>query len=312
MNIITRYDDQDCGFQSKLETIDEWKFANILNDVPGQQARLKNDFWLGSSRDGSVWALAATPYAGGAKRDDESALNGQTFWGGIPVLLHDPPKRNESSIMEILARIWNLYQNGGRPDARELEKVAGSVEFPTYKPVAHYLPEAPEEWLKLPSVLAVGFTLSDCTSIGTDTFDEFERDSMEDAFKVLCGEREWGLLIGYTIAAREVIPFLPWLLDAPLSRRGSSEPEEREKVQGELPWELVPDQKLVSVYQTARIVGSFWSAPSPYAETSIRLQVGGLSPENAIENWERCAKALRRMKKKVVGKKRGRRRKRSA
>jgi hypothetical protein len=116
--------------------------------------------------------------------------------------------------------------------------------------------------------------------------------------RVICGPRHDGILITYTLAAREVIPLLNWDIDWPLTRRGTAAPERRGKVQGDLPWETETDQSLFSIYQHVPSMG-FWGAPSYYGKPVVRLRVGGRSQEEAISNWYQCARALRTMKQNI-------------
>ena len=256
---------------------------------------MRHDHWLGSSDRGDVWGLAVY--------DQSSPGTQRTHtWTGLaatPVtvaLLVDPPKRDPRTIALLLLQVHVETAKAGdhRP---AIERILAEAKFPDYLSVADFLPEAPKDWLPLPAELMVGFQLSEHACIGEQEFQEYRRNSLVDAIRVVCGRRHDGLLIGYNLVAREVVPLLRWNIDGPLSRRGQDKPTERTAVQGDVPWEQHADSTLLSVYQYMPIRG-FALAPPYSGKPVVRLRVGGLTPEAAIENWERCAKQLRLLRKK--------------
>lgn len=94
------------------------------------------------------------------------------------------------------------------------------------------------------------------------------------------------------------MPFLGWNVDWPLSRRGREKPRRREKEQGAAPWEREDNCTLFTVYQdTRRVEGGM--TPHCIADTALRLEVGGRTAEEAIENWHCCARLLRRVKRRL-------------
>ena len=97
--------------------------------------------------------------------------------------------------------------------------------------------------------------------MGAGTFNEYSHDCVEDVLRVVCGPRHDGILTTYTLAAHEVITLLNWDVDWPLTRRGTTAPEQREKVQGMLPWETEADQSLLSIYQHVSGAGFFGCTP---------------------------------------------------
>jgi hypothetical protein len=278
---------QNDDFLEALNQVESWDFVVAPYNLPGKDSCLKQDFWLGSSHNGKTWILSVVPF------DDYEDFNPAE--SAIAALL-DPPKQNEDTIAEILFRIYIEGETVDRLSAAAIDAILADVQFPEYLPVESYLPDAPKDWQQLPSELVVGFTLSEGACVGGGTFNEYSRDSLEDVLRVVCGPRQDGILIAYTLAAREVIPLLKWDVDWPLSRRGTAAPERREKVQGMLPWETEADQSLLSIYQHVSGTG-FWGAPPYFSKPVVRLRVGGRSQEEAISNWYQCARALRRLKK---------------
>lgn len=186
-----------------------------------------------------------------------------------------------------------------------IDEIARDIPFRTYRTVRELLPGAPREWLDLPAEIEVQISISEGVSIGRETFDEFRRDSLEEALHLLYGGRHPGLLLHYTVAARGVVPLLGWDADWPLLRRGRDAPSRRDKVQGDVPWEYDSDPSLFSVFQHVQDVGLL-QAPCYWAEPVVRLRAGGRSPEEAIANWQTCAQALRSMKRAIETDGRGR------
>ena len=278
---------QNDDFLDALNQVESWDFVVASYNLPGRKICFGQDFWLGSSRNGKTWLLAAVPtgiYEGFDPTETAVAA------------LLDPPKQNEDTIADTLFRIYIAGETVDRLSADAIDAILADVQFPEYLPVESYLPESPKDWLHLPTELVVGFTLSEGACVGGGTFNEYSRDSLEDVLRVVCGPRQDGILIAYTLAAREVIPMLSWDVDWPLTRRGTTAPERREKVQGMLPWETEADQSLLSIYQ--HVSGtSFWGVPPYFSKPIVRLRVGGRSQEEAISNWYQCARALRRLKK---------------
>ena len=277
------------------EQICEWRYASVPWGIEAPESCFaEHQHWLGSSRDGRVWALAVSF---DAFKQDSPKL-GSTV-GKIPLeiiaFLLDPPKRDVDTITKILLRT-HMASVDNQVNPTLIDKIVRAVPFPQWCEVASYLPQAPNDWLELPAELLVNFQLSEGGAVGESTFKEYARDSLKDALQVVCGPRVWNILIGYTLAAREVTPLLVWEVDWPLSRRGDSPPTKRGKVQGDLPWESHTDTSLLGIYQylpkNPNELG-----PHPYHHPIVRLRVGGRTSEEATVNWHQCARELRRLKK---------------
>ena len=280
---------QNDDFLEALNQVESWSLVVAPYNLPGSDSCLMMDFWFGASRDGRTWVLAAVP--SGIYESFDPAET------AVAALL-DPPKQNEDTITEILLRIYIAGKEINRLSKSAIDEILAAVTFPKYRPVASYLPEAPQGWLHLPAEFAVSFTLSEGACVGGCTFNEYGRDSLEDVLRVVCGPRQEGILIAYTLATREVVPLLDWDVDWPLARRGTAAPERREKVQGMLPWDAEADQSLLSIYQHVPGTG-FRFAPPYYSKHVVRLRVGGRSPDEAVSNWYQCARALRTMRQNI-------------
>ncbi|MDZ7752680.1 MAG: hypothetical protein U5S82_13680 [Gammaproteobacteria bacterium] len=239
------------------------------------------DYWLGQSQDGRVWGLAATP--SGVEEGDYPQPE-------VLLLLLDPPKHQPGAISSILFRVCFA----GKEES--VEDILCSAPFKSYRSVRDFLPGLPASWLDLPATLSIRFEVSENGGVGPDTFEEYYRNSLAGAMRVLTEERLWGVLVGYSLSVQEVVPFMGWNVDWPLSRRGRDRPTRREKEQGVAPWEREDNSTLFTVYQVTRRVG-YGLQPHCCADTSLRLEVGGRTPEEAIENWHQCARLLRRVKR---------------
>ena len=53
---------QDIAFLDALNEIESWDMALVPYNLPGRDICFEQNFWLGSSRDGKVWVLAAVPF----------------------------------------------------------------------------------------------------------------------------------------------------------------------------------------------------------------------------------------------------------
>lgn len=285
-------------FESRSKQLGHWTYAVVPHGIgASEQCELLHDHWLGCSDRGDVWGLAVDDQSGPGTQQTQAGT-GLAAMPVTVVLLVDPPKRDPRTIANLLLQVHVEIARAG--DQRPaLERILAEAKFPEYLSVADFLPEAPEDWLPLPAELVVAFQLSENACVGERQFQEYRRDSLFDAIRVVCGRRHDGLLIEYNLVAREVVPLLRWNMDGPLSRRGQGEPTERTSVQGDLPWEQHADSTLLSVYQYIPIRG-FALAPSYTGKPVVRLRVGGLTPKAAVENWERCAKQLRRLRKKSL------------
>jgi len=252
---------------------------------------------IGASGDERVWAFAVTwnPLAESLDPLHETRAAPRD---GIQFVLVDPPERDRETISELFFSLHLAAEEPGFGQEK-IDEVVASTPFPELRTVRRYLPEAPEPWLDLRVQLSHGFELSENAGIVPEVYNAYRRDSLEGALQTVCGERQEGILVGYSLCATDVVPLLAWNVDWPLSRRGKEEPEPRGKVQGQLPWEEGPDTGLISVYQSLPAVGIAF-APSYWAKPTVRLMVGGRTRDEAIANWNQCARALRKIKRRLV------------
>ena len=283
-------------FAKTINQIDSWEMALLPwehHDDPlySDYRSRKCTFWLGKSSNHKEWALAAIP----GSIDQSEGLHLETIYSACTAILVDPPKLQEDAIFKILFLIHSKFKKALWITENTVNEIFGAVVFNEYLPAQNYLPELPKDWLPLPVELCVSFELSENACAPPFIFRDCRRNSLKEALEVLYGPRHDGLLICYALVVRKVTPFLAWNVDWPLSRRGKEAPFKRRKVQGTFPWEYHADQTILAVYQWAPLRG-FELSPDYFAQPTIRLIVGGKSQEEAISNWHKCAKALRKMK----------------
>ncbi|MDQ7006845.1 MAG: hypothetical protein Q9Q40_06400 [Acidobacteriota bacterium] len=279
-------------FSTVVGTIDDWGYVVDPLDSRSRDSSLSPwDYWLGSTRDGKTWALAVAPRDRGPDADGQEAEE----WLQIVAYLFDPPQREREPIAEILVRAFEA-DAGSRPDEAARQAIMDAVSFPEYRSAGQLLAELPEAWHEIPTefVLRIGLSAGAC--LYREIFQEYARDSLEGVIDVVCSPRWPGLLFGYSLEAHGVIPMLPWYVDWPLSRRGLNGPELREKVQGTFPWELETDSSLLTLYQHLP-KGGRWNAAPYEGEPVVRLKVAGRTADEAVANWHRCARALRRIRR---------------
>jgi len=273
-----------------LTRVDQWKPALPLSPLPYEE--FGEDYLLGSSRTGDLWIFAAFPLRPSV--DPWFPPEGSHL-----VALLDPPAQEPRVIAEILLRVHIARTAGDTRDQELYREILNEVSFPVYPLLKQLLPEAPPEWHVLPVELDVSFGLSEVGCLTRGLFDDYQRDNVEDALKVLFDKRVDCILIGYALEVRGAIPFVAWDVDWPLSRRGVNPPRRREKVQGDYPWELESSSVLLYVYQYMPSY-NWYGTPPAYGEPSVRLQVAGRTAAEAIANYHQCAKALRRIKRRLL------------
>lgn len=281
--------DNETVFGELIGRVDDWNLPLSKSPLPFEE--LDQDFLLGSSRTGDLWIFAAFPFNG-----LDSA--GFSLEDAHLAALIDPPKRDAEVIAEVLLRVHRARMSGDEREEPLYEEILREVPFPVYRELKHLLPEAPPEWHDLPVELFVNFELSEGGCITRGLFEEYKRDSLEDALNVLFEPRVDFMLIGYGLAARGAVPLLAWDVEWPLSRRGKEAPTRREKRQGPYPWQYEASPVLLYVRQYIRS-SNMYGTPPAFGEPSIRLRVGGRSPEHAVSNHQQCAKGLRRIKRRL-------------
>jgi len=285
-------------FEKRMEDIDSWDLMILPDRDHGTPIHTiwqsaYADFYLGSSQDNKEWTLAMIPW--GESGDDDGSRS-------IPLsscraVLVDPTKpQQDDVIFKILLLVYDALKTSPRISMEKMQEIITSVPFTKYYAAGTYLPDLPEDWRNLPVELCVTIELSDEACFTPDLLREFRRATFTDALAVLYGPRVEGITIGYKLVVQDVIPFLPWDVDWPLSRRGNDVPYKRSKLEGTLPWKEYPDQALLTVYQYLPSKSIWRFGPLFYGQPSVRLSVGGRSQEAAVSNWHRCAKALRKIK----------------
>lgn len=286
----SRYIDQHLG------KISDWNYliVGVRSDVE-ESIVLKHDFWIGASRDGRYWVLAASPYVA----DSSEKYGPEQSLSYVPLAaLIDPPERRSTEIGEILLRVY--FASLKRPlSVAELHEIASSVEFNPYKAVGDFAPWAPREWLDLPAELRVDVEISEHSAINSDFLRDYAFENLSDALSILAAPRHPGLLFRYDLEAVGIIPFAIWQVASTLSRRDGSKPFRRLSVQNSVPWERQPNRRLISLYQSAPMVGSLGSAPSYFAKHTVVLAVAGASETRAESNWKKCAIEIRKIARKL-------------
>jgi len=153
-------------------------------------------------------------------------------------------------------------------------------------------PGIPARWANLPTEIVLRFRLTERGGVTGSMFEEYRRDTAISALDALVNCRLKYVMLTYAFTVRGATPMLAWDLDAPLTRLGRNEPHRRAKAYGGYSW----DDSLLEVYQYSRPVG-FVGSPGCCSDPSIRLRVGGRTPQEAVENWATCAKELRCLKR---------------
>ena len=248
------------------------------------------DYWLGSSQDGSVWALYETACES-LSEDDDFAITSEH----LVCWLTDPPKRNREVIGTILFQVQtDLHETGALPENR-LDEIIESNPFPVFKRVGEMLPDAPKHWRDLTVEIQIAIQMSEGVGVYQALYDEYKRDSLEDVVETVFKPRDPGFLFHYSLKTTETTPLTPYEVDWPFSRKGSQVPYKRGKVTRDTPWSQETNTTLIKVYQWAPRYG-MWGLASFYSKPIVRLVVAGQTPQDSIANWHAAAKVLRKMK----------------
>ena len=288
MNIyIPQTLDQSISVMGKMDEIEYF----VANKPPAEILFL--DFWLGSSKDCQTWAMFVRKITDKDYEDEDCDTN--IYPETLAVWLTEPPKNNGDIIGAILFDVHEALRKGNKLNDKLIQEIVKSHPFPEYRTVAEYLPVAPKDWLGLPAEMTVGCELSEGACLYREFWDEYQRNSFKGVIAAVFSPRVEGILLNYSLRVQELIPLMPYAVDWPLARRGKDLPCKRVKIQGKVPWKEETDTALLSLYQSVPWDSS-WT-PNYYAKPTVRLCVPGSNAENAIANWHRIAKFLRKLKK---------------
>lgn len=162
------------------------------------------------------------------------------------------------------------------------------------------LPGVPAEWKRWPVAMDVAFTFHETFGLYQALFDEYTKPTLyESAVKLFEGEDHDYIFPSYGALTVDIVPAFEWYVSWPLQRRGQSDGfTRRGKACGAQGWEGTYEKTLLRL----------WSRPTNYSNTSwcylpskgrMMLDVGGRTKEQAVDNWYRVAKPLRRILKEV-------------
>lgn len=272
-----------------LNLIDDWKYLILPRSIARENLFFTgenhlDDLWFGVSSRESVYALKIAP-ADKFEQNHESS---------VFAILIDPPRRNKDALKEMLLRARAAYVENRKISDESLKTILETYEYPTYSRAGELLSGLPDEWLDLPVEIELSVQLSENAGINQNIYDDHKCDSIQEVLEQIYSPRIDGFLLVYTVIVQDVTPFLFWDVDWPIARSGKTTPTLREKVSRGVPWEKESDQALFTIYQ--HLPWNSSSAPPYYGEPTIRLRVGGATNEKAVINWQKCAKALRKMR----------------
>lgn len=247
-------------------------------------------FYLGWSQDKTLYGLLKCE-----TRYDNMSVS--THLGSVVALLRDPEEMNESTVACVLLRAYR--EAGGRHieffsevGPYQLDENMGA------RLVQDLFPEAPQSWCLYPAMVEVGFNLIGGVFISKSDFDAYKRRDFISAAQCFFGMSTDGLFLVYSLKANGAASLLEWDVTWPLSRRGTTHPERRGPIEGDIPGHYRADPTLIELSQQPGW-DEFGDGDSLFRNSMAILRVGGRTPEEAIHNWEHCAKILRREKKRT-------------
>ena len=226
-----------------------------------------------STGNGAVAVLA------GSLADSFYGLMDSDLWG----LCHNSL---DDALDQIFDSFFNQYIIG--ENSRETKR--GSKILPE---------DFPQEWRNWPLCIDLGFTFTDTFGWSSPLHDEYSKPTfIRCAEKLFRREKDDWVFPSYGVLAVGITPALEWYASWPLQRRGSMDKLIRmDKMGGAEGWGHSYNT-LIRLY----LLPTFYSSQSWCYVNSrgrLMLDVGGRTKEQAIENWYRVAKSLRRVLKRV-------------
>jgi hypothetical protein len=180
-----------------------------------------------------------------------------------------------------------------------MQFIAGGIKNETRPGGEILLPECPEAWKEWLVSIRVDFTFIDGFSIYEDMFKEDYRPTLyQSAVLLFQEEAEDCVFPSYGVFTVDVVPAFEWWVSWPLQRRGTMDGIfRRGKICGAEGWGARYNHTLLRLYLMPKYSDTAWCyIPS---KGQLRLDVGGRTKEQAIENWYRVARPLRRILKQV-------------
>lgn len=159
--------------------------------------------------------------------------------------------------------------------------------------------ECPDEWKKWLVSICVDFTFYDSFALNGDLFKEYYKPTLyQSAIMLFRGENDDYIFPSYGVFTVNVVPAFEWWVSWPLLRKGMIDGiTKRGKAYGAEGWDAYYQNTLIRLYLLPKYSNSAWCyVPS---KGQLRLDVGGRTKEQAIENWHRLARPLRRILKQV-------------
>ena len=180
-----------------------------------------------------------------------------------------------------------------------MEFIMGGVRNETKLGGEILLPECPDAWKEWLVSICVDFTFIDGFLIFADMFKEYFRPTLhQSAVFLFQREDEDCIFPSYGVFTVDVVPAFEWWVSWPLQRRGTMDGIlRRGEAGGAEGWEARYKSTLLRLYMMPKYSDTSWCyIPS---KGQLRLDVGGRTKAQAIDNWYRVARLLRRILKQV-------------
>ena len=180
-----------------------------------------------------------------------------------------------------------------------MQFIVGGVRNETRPGGEILLPECPDAWKKWLISIRVDFTYINGFLIFADMFKEYYKSTLyQSAVFLFQREDEDCIFPSYGVFTVDVVPAFEWWVSWPLQRRGTMDGiSRRGDACGAEGWEARYKYTLVRLYLMPKYSQTAWCRIS--SKGQLRLDVGGRTKEQAIDNWYKVARPLRRILRQV-------------
>jgi|TARA_Y100000310_G_scaffold318776_1_gene373247 hypothetical protein len=147
----------------------------------------------------------------------------------------------------------------------------------------------PPNWRTLDSEIELSFHLKGNDCVDGQLYQEFKEFDMDGVMKRLSNKYNWDIGLIYNLKHSNYYPRFTHFVEMPLKRKSQNPTLEKTDVVSKgYPWE---EELNPTILQLCFDRVTRFSPPPPI----IRMKVGGISFDEAMESWNICSIALRKM-----------------
>ena len=145
----------------------------------------------------------------------------------------------------------------------------------------------PPNWRTLESEIELSFHLKENEGVYGRLYYEFKEHDLDGVIKRLSNKYNWDIGLIYNLKHSNYYPRFTHFVEMPLKRKSQNPTlEKTDVVEKGYPWE---EELTPTILQLRLDRVNYFSPPI------IRMKVGGISYEEAMESWNICSIPLRKM-----------------